>query len=641
MRCDDVAALVSAAFDHEIDSEVGDPTEIDASLAAMAAHLRSCDRCARFETELRLLRRVLRYEPTEMVPDLTDEILEQTTRRSPVDAPVRRRNAIRRSVRGWLVPAAAFVVAAIVGATATALIGPDGGAAYARDLPARVAADQHHVDRVRTRFEIRERGWHPSVKRRDYSGTLAYQAPERLVLELRDATEYPDQRWRPNDVDLIVDEEIAWTSARASCPLESQPACSPRRRTQQLIGREPFADDASAPLDVIVPARSFARAGPPRIVGTRRIAGRSALGVEVTAAQIEPLLDGYLAAGNFRAVHPTDRVELWLDRESSMPLSVAVFAAGSADRSRWATEQGYTDSDGLAIVEITTVEVDERPFEFSPPPPPVDASVRDAGFDRASIVPPARFPDAPRTTGIGADAVVARSATGDRLALHRTGTVMTDGGPTVVTTSFSDGRSWVKIRETAVWSGDRLFGDLGPVVRRRRLPSIGIVYIDERGTRLGIHGDGVDVEVSGSVSESELVGIVAQLGVRGEPVPEDWPEAGTAGIADARRASPSLLTVGSDSGFDRPAIRVVGTSVTLAYAGPGARGLLVTEVAGSVLGPPLDVDARSVELRDTVARFSPSIGTLEWVEEATVVALRSETLGLAELVTVADAMVQA
>ena len=88
--------------------------------------------------------------------------------------------------------------------------------------------------------------------------------------------------------------------------------------------------------------------------------------------------------------------------------------------------------------------------------------------------------------------------------------------------------------------------------------------------------------------------------------------------------------------MDTPGVRIDDRVVTLDYAGAGARGFRLTEAPGDTLVPPLDPDVRGVEVRDTVGRYQPSTGELEWVEAGMVVSLRSTTLALDELLGVSD-----
>ena len=87
-------------------------------------------------------------------------------------------------------------------------------------------------------------------------------------------------------------------------------------------------------------------------------------------------------------------------------------------------------------------------------------------------------------------------------------------------------------------------------------------------------------------------------------------------------------------GFAPPAVRADGRTVTLAYAGPGARGFLLVQAPGDRLTPPLDDDPLGARVRGHDGRWSPGRGELEWVEDHRVLTLRSNTLPLEELLTI-------
>jgi len=80
----------------------------------------------------------------------------------------------------------------------------------------------------------------------------------------------------------------------------------------------------------------------------------------------------------------------------------------------------------------------------------------------------------------------------------------------------------------------------------------------------------------------------------------------------------------------------VAENVALAAGWPVAPGPLRARVSALAerVGLPLDPDVRGVEVRDTVGRYQPATGELEWVEAGTVVSLRSTTMSLTELIGV-------
>jgi len=102
--------------------------------------------------------------------------------------------------------------------------------------------------------------------------------------------------------------------------------------------------------------------------------------------------------------------------------------------------------------------------------------------------------------------------------------------------------------------------------------------------------------------------------------------------------TPGLLLPRSLHGFGPPAVRLDGTVVSLAFAGPGTRAFLLVEAPGIRLDPPLDSDVQGVRVRGFDGRYTAGRGELEWVERGRIVSLRSGTLSLGELLTIAQSL---
>jgi Putative zinc-finger len=612
MRCDDVTEDISYALDGAVEADY---------LKQVDAHLSTCASCRAFRESALRARQHLRYEVVTDVPDVEAAVLDAVRRQPPRRLPVLRRP--RRSL-GWLAPAAALLAGIVAGATFIGLRAdrsPD--VAGAADLSSRVLAAQLRVDGLSAEVAITERGWHPDVPLRTYRGRLGYRAPESLAITLQDTSAYPSKAWHPNEVTAVVDRDQSWRSGPAACPREAQPSCTPDQlRILGATEREPFPDAAPAPLDLVVPVGSFAGGGESASLGERHVARRPAVGVEVTVAQIAPLLDGILGSGNWRELHATDRVRVWLDRRSLVPLRLEVFAAQSRERDRWAAHRGYSDDPDSAIFEmrLSGIRTDTSdPTQF--PQAPEGVFARSQGFrdlppDRVEAPAPARLPPG--------------------MTEHRAGVVETPNGPGVAVRTWSDGRAWLKLRATREWPGGRLFGDVGGPVRAVDLGAAGIAYVGDGGRRVALHGVGTDAVVTGTVGKAALLEVASSLGIRGEPVPAGWSEAGTATREQAATALPDVLVPRTLGGFSEPAIRVDGDVVTLAYGGAGSRGFELVEGPGRVLPPPVGVDVRGVEVRRTTGRYSPDRGELEWTENGVAIALRSKTLSLGELLRIAN-----
>jgi hypothetical protein len=354
---------------------------------------------------------------------------------------------------------------------------------------------------------------------------------------------------------------------------------------------------------------------------TATVAGHAAIGLRTTVAQVTPILSGLRTVGNWRELYPGDDVDLWLDEEHLVPLKLSVRRADDAERSRWEAERGYRDAPGTVLLDVELAGVDINgalpPHSFPSSPP--DGG-RNAGFE-AQKVDPALVP-VPTYLPRGMHA-------------YRSGVIETVGVRT-----WTDGRSWLKVRATREWAGGSLFGDLGDVVRPVELDTAGVAYVGERGDKVALHTDDLDVTVEGSVAESDLRAVAASLGLRGVRVPDTWAEAGTGNLLQAVSALPRLLVASGLRGFRAPGVRIDDHVVTLDYAGEGERAFRLTQALGDALVPPLDPDVRGVEVRNTIGRYLPSTGELEWVEAGTVVSLRSTTLSLSELLGVAARLVE-
>ena len=428
----------------------------------------------------------------------------------------------------------------------------------------------------------------------------------------------------PNHITFVVDEELAWSRSVAGCPTEALPDCTPSEpRLLITMDREPFPDAFPAPLDLIIPVTSFSRAAEPGSLGFTEIDGRRAVGVEVTAAQVAPLLEGLISVGNWREVHPTDRVELWLDQDALVPLAFSVFPTDTPDRRLWAIRRGYSDQPDVAVLEVTWTEVvlgGAMSTEFPTPPDQMQAAsagFRDGSPTNLEILTPERLPEG--------------------MTIHRTGTITTGSGPSVSVASWSDGRAWFKIRWTSNWQATRLFGELGTLVREVSVGS-GVAYSNERGDRIGVHGNDIDLVLLGSLPTEILLEIAGSLGVTGRLVPNTWAEAATSTLSDAHAAVAGLLLPVELEGFGSPAIRVEPGIAIFAYAGPGNRAFLLTEAVDERLSPPLEANVRGVIVRGTDGRYSPDRGLLEWVEGNLAISLTSTTMSLDELVAIGESL---
>ncbi|HEY5886623.1 MAG TPA: hypothetical protein VIT24_02795, partial [Acidimicrobiales bacterium] len=200
--------------------------------------------------------------------------------------------------------------------------------------------------------------------------------------------------------------------------------------------------------------------------------------------------------------------------------------------------------------------------------------------------------------------------------------------------SWSDGRAWIRLQATEAWTGSRLFGDLGSLVRPQATAG-GQAYVSPDGRRVALHGASLDLVVDGSVATETLLAVLDDVDVASVPLPPDWPEQRSASPAAIRRAVPGALGL-AVPGFEHPAGRLDGDAAVLFTAGAGDRRLLLEQAPGLRVSPPTESNYETVRIRGVDARFTPGADRLEWVEDGLVLSLRGTGLTRAELVSVAD-----
>ena len=615
MRCDDARAAISLRLDGEL------PGDLD--VRELEGHADACPECSGFARHAERVRAALRFEAVGVVPDLAPAVVARlqppgtSGRRAAADRRPRRA-AAPKPRRPLVVAAALAALAGMAAGAAFVGLGSEPRSPAAADLPDRVLAAQTGIDSVDAGFRLVESGLAGGGGERRLDGRLVYEAPESLALTLR----APGSR--DDDLRLVVDGERWWQSTVRACGPLPDRACpnEARRWVRSVRGREPFSESSPVPLELINPVDGFSPASTPTGLGNRTVAGRRAVGVVVTAAQLAAFLDGLSVGSHLRAVHPSDPVELWLDDEHLVPLEVTVRAADGVDRARWASGLGFTDRPGATVLDftVTSVAINEPvpTRAFAAPADEAPDEAVDAGFrpgDGPAGPVPSDLPEGFRP--------------------YRSGTITGTGGPTIAGDSWNEGRAWLAVRSTRDWPGGRLFGGLGPSVRTIDLGDAGIGYVSDGGRRIALHGDGLDAVVSGSVTTDELRAAAAGLGITGQPVPRSWAESATATVPEAADAVPGLLVARDLDGFGPPAIRVVDGTVTQVYAGAGDLGFTLVQSDIDHLAPPADGDGVGVEVRGAAGRYSAERGQLEWVEGGTTLGLSSHSLTLSDLLAVA------
>ena len=538
----------------------------------------------------RRLRSQARVEEAATPPDVTDAVLARVRPRSSAEP------RSRRSL--GLVAAAVFAIAALATGFLVRTGGPLGPGPALADVGDDVLEAQADVRSLDAEITLVERAAHPDVPERRYAGRLRYDAPERLWLHLEERTA-PPAGWPSNDIDLVVDEQLAWSSGLRACPVGQQPGCL-RADTRIVTGAVPFAADHVAPLDLVVPAGAFLPSAEVASSETGAV-----IVLETTVARLQQAIDGLRAGGALRSVHPTDRVRLELDEAAFTIRRLTVYSGGAPSRVTWAATNGYHESAGIPILDL---RVQAGRLPSSPTPDPPAGPARSAGFDdrRAVGAPlPAYLPPG--------------------WSPHRSGVIETTG-PSLETRSWSNGRAWIRLDATADPTGGRLLGEIGALARPIEVGD-GIGYTDPGGRVVSLHTGDLEVTLTGSVPLDTLLRVAASLPLRGEPLPPGWAQANALDDLPQGALRP-----------DGPLLaRYDGADLVLAVPGPGATSAVLLQRPGTRPAPPSpEVVAASV--RGLEGRYDPVTGSLDWVEDGWLRRLGSDGLDLDALLALAEGL---
>lgn len=554
-----------------------------------AQHLDVCPTCPVYRNRLRALRSIANAMSAEAAPDLVDRVMGALLRSVPVNR------------QPWLSPAYGVAAGVVIGVVlAGGLFGP--GVSLAGRLPGEVIARQTLLHRLSATFTVIER-MSPGAERK-YDGVVHFESPEYLALSIEQIA--GPEGWAENSWTLVIDATTSVVTEPFPCPALGGCVESPQRSVR-VVGRDPFSASVLAPLDVVIPSAVLKEAEEPFRLPGRTVAGRDAVGFEVTAAQARPLIDAYLGTGNWRQVHNTDLVSIWLDAEYLTPLLILVTSAETPDRAAWAARRGYNDG----LEPFLTIEYRSVSFEPEGRPlvePPANATERDRGFVPAAMT-------APIDPG---------------MPLVSSGRI--DGFVETKVWAWSDGRAWLRLDLTQGWPGPGLFGNSGLPVSAIATTG-GVVYQAGDGSKVFVHGDAFDAVLMGSVATELLAVAAGSLPGPHLPVPAPWPEAPIA----EEVAEDAYLPV-RVPGLGDPILHSIHGFLVVDLFGGGERWARITQRSGDRIAPPLDPDARAVAVRGVTGRYSPTFGVLEWVENATVFTIEAPGLSLEAVIEIAVAL---
>jgi outer membrane lipoprotein-sorting protein len=592
---------LSAFIDGELDP---------ARVTEIEGHLAGCAACRNEERSLRAVRRLVRIQPVEDIPDLAPQIM----------ARIRTDNV--RVFQPWR---ERFRVAAVAAAAAALVVfgaslpfdRTPGDIAAAGDITAQVRAAARDLDGYRAAFTIVERGWHPAVPVRWMRAKITFHSPEDLRLEVEDLTDYPSAQWPPNDMTLVATSDSWWIHEPSSCPPAALPECaSPTTwagvtERRVVVNRQPFDGSSSLPTDIILPLETLASSESFDVGGTATIAGRTAYKLELAYRQAVPLVSALQTGGSWRAFHPLDEVELWIDAQTWFPLAFEVTAGTSPDRALWAARLDLDDDPGAVMLRVTATSFSEPkqlPSEVFDVP--TRGLERDGGFtEDTTATPPApayRAGLVPYRFG--------HTAEGYELA------------------TYVDGMNYLKIT-----SGARLVSASAlQAAEEIRLPGGGVVYYHPATTTLGrrmdiLGGSGV-VSLQTNLPRAELIKIADSLPLTGRRVMESFTKGSGVSIRrlDPNRAfatfgfttEPTYMPSGYEARSALRALTIDGVrSVTVYFRRAEAEfdGLGIRVVQSSTVAflPPSSEEFVEVQIGDHRGRWSAERGELEWLDGTT------------------------
>jgi hypothetical protein len=636
--------------------------------AHLESHLETCERCARFADRAWRVRESVRFQVAGTVPDLVEPIMARVAE----EARARRRGflglrrlrqpkrhgALRRELPRLT---AGLAVGVVAGATVVGTGLWSGGdrsgqaTASAAEVSRQVARAASEIGTYHATYLVSESHFRPDVALREFTVDVWFSEPERFRLEVKDHTNYPKGSWPQNDLTIIVNGSRWYSQGSMPCPPDAFPDCPlPADVVRNFDDRPPFAGSTPILTDSILPVTTLADSERLTVRGPSEVVGRTALRVELAYRDASPMFAFLQQGGSWRPFFPEDRVVLWLDQRTWLPLQYRVFPSPDPERRDWALRFALEpEPAGRAIFSATTLSVDRRepdPALFAIPAGPADSQgARSVTLDRA-VELVGREPTLPEDTA--------------GLDLYRV--VVPTPGPgqpsDQVLLGFSRGLSWLKVQETRAWEGTTPFGPVAAHAERVELAGGGVAFYQPStgtfGRRVSIHGDGIDLYLETNLSREDLLKVAASLPVMGSDLPESW----TAKTSAKGTSASERITVEravTEAGFRvaLPSRLPAGyrlVSAELVRVGP-ERGLNVyfqgaeigtqegirlhmEPAAGSDLPPVSGAAQYAVEIRGVAGRWTPDRGTLEWIEGGVYHSLSAEGLGLQDLVAVALSM---
>lgn len=611
--CDRVRPEISALLDGELDPR---------SAEGVWSHVEGCAGCSAYLRVIERSRAAVRLQLVEVAPDLADEIVEAVVARGPRE---RRRQAWMENARIGLV--AALVTALLV--IGSSLPGTDRppAVASADEIGRAIRSAAAAMGSYRAAYEVVERGWHPLVAERHFHAEVSYAAPDRMRLVVRDLTPYPDRAgWPANDVELVADGSGWWLREPLDCPPAALPGCGqPDRSVERaVVRRQPFDGSTPVPTDMILPLESIANSDAVAVLGRERVAGREAIHVRVPYFQAQRLIASLQLGGSWRAFHPLDRVDVWLDADTSFPLRFTVRRGDFPGRADWAGAEGYRDDRSVLFdATATSVRSDVEGESFRVPGAFV---TRDGGFRRTDSMRGVPVPD-------------------DLAGLSFYASGRTDSGDQIA--AWARGMRWLKmsvIRRPASlpFSSERL-RIAGKVMYYRPASSTSARQVELRsGART--------IVLESNLERAELVRIAASLPVETSAAPPAIARGGRrierGGPELAERfafvSRPAWLPAGYRARAVVASSSPAGTTVSVYHRRSqildGGAEIRITHADGVERLWPSSERYLVVRVNGSPARFSAGRTELEWIDADTYRAISAPGFDVATIVAIAESM---
>ncbi len=653
MNCESAQLVLSARMDGE---------RVGARHAEAAdAHADGCAACQAFAAGSAQIRSSVRIRTAESVPDLVDPIMVAVARervRSSTAPLLGRRLVLRRAAfrrprhrrRLTLAPTVAAAIAGIV--LGSVLVGgpwqaPDNGPIAAATIVRNIRDVAPTLDAFQGTYTIHEYGLSDDVPERLLEMEVAFRSPQRFRLQVRDRTTYPAPSWTRTDLLSIENVTAAYTSGPSGCPGDLPADVCPRTRATVTHLSE-FTAAAPLPADLVLPLATFGSPSGFQVLGEARIDGREAIRVRLSFERAAPMFPFLRLGGTWRPFFDRDRVLLWLDAESWLPLRMLVYPSRSEERRDWEFRYGRgVESPDAAILDVRMVSVSNRP--------PDPSQFRIPGTSAPAPAQP-RLADLPDRIGyLPATPVDPGDLELVSISLPASTATVTPASLLV----YAEGLDYLKVGERRGWSGPGPFGPVDPGAEQVPLAGGGVAFYEPAGEgygrRLAIHTATSDLFLETNLPRQRLLEIASSLPVLGEPLPAAWSDRGSAGIEVRRVGIPeALAAAGLPASLARrlPAGYVVA-SAELSMMGPTLESVTFslrqpdTDAAGEPLTlhvgrgtrlpAPSSSEQSQVVFAGVEGRWTPSRSELEWVDEGMYHSLQGET-GLEALIDIASAL---